>query len=115
VKEWCADQQIYLMTDQQVGWYIWLLVECWKGEGTLLTTDLSVLAKLARASSGQQFKDESRQVLLAFDEAFDEDGKGILIHRKMSELWIKQNVRHQQHSAAGKKSGEARARKAATS
>lgn len=111
LQEWCADTRIFMMADHQVGWYIWLVVECWKNQG-MLPNDPAMLFKLARASSRDVFDREKDAVLAAFDELVDGE-RPILIHRRMAELWQEQSKKYTQRVEAGKRSGESRARQKA--
>jgi hypothetical protein len=80
---WCGDQHVTCMNDRQVGWYIWLLVHCWKGRG-VLPNDPQILHSLAHATDPQQFAEESSQVLRAFEVS---DDKMQIVHRSFRAMW----------------------------
>jgi hypothetical protein len=114
--EWCANTNITLMEDYQVGWYAWLLVECWKGQG-YLANDPKILAKLARASNPETFQKESSPVLACFE--LDEDENRIVLPR-LKQLYeekvalVEANRRAgQQGSATRKKTAVGGTKKAA--
>lgn len=83
VNEWCTDQEILFMTDYQVGWHIWLLVECWKNGG-FLPNDPVKLAKFARAKSVAKFRNEMASVIAAFEPSPD---KQYIVHTRLAEMW----------------------------
>ena len=100
------------MTDYQVGWYVWLLVESWKARGTL-PNDPAILFKLSRAESRELFDKEKEAVLCEFDDVADSD-RPLLVHRRMSMLWKEKFASWEKTKAAAKMSVESRNRKRGT-
>ena len=76
-------RQSFSLSDYHVGWYIWLLVECWKTGGAL-PNDPVKLAKFARAKSTARFKREMANVLSEFEPT---DDGAYIVHRRMAQLW----------------------------
>lgn len=85
VNEWCCDQDILFMKDYQVGWYIWLLVECWKNGG-VLPNDPVKLARFARAKSAAKFSKEMAAVMGAFEISDDHEH---IVHTHLAAEWKK--------------------------
>ena len=71
IPAWKRNQHVFAMKDNQVGWYIWLILECWD-RGGYLPNDPPLLAKLARASSKTRFYKEFTTVLAEFELTEDE-------------------------------------------
>ena len=83
INDWSGDQKILFMKDHQVGWYIWLLVECWR-TGGYLPNDPVKLAKFARAKSPKVFEREMAAVMGGFELTPDEQH---IVHTRMADAW----------------------------
>ncbi len=105
VNEWLADRDLLFMDAEQRGWYLCLVLESWKGAGTL-ENDTDKLWKLARASSKKTFERKQDAVLSKFEEVTDEDRRPILVNRVMEELWRVQHETWQKKVAAGNASAK---------
>jgi uncharacterized protein YdaU (DUF1376 family) len=92
------------MKDFQRGWYISLLVECWRTQGTV-PNDPRILWILAGAESAEVFDTHKELVLSEFVES-ELDDKPVLLHPEMAELYIAQAKKYAQRVDAGKRSAE---------
>jgi uncharacterized protein YdaU (DUF1376 family) len=76
IPAWKRNEYVFAMKDYQVGWYIWLMIECWD-RGGYLPSDPALLSKLARAASPKRFYKEFVTVLAEFELTED---KSELVH-----------------------------------
>ncbi|HZU22981.1 MAG TPA: primase C-terminal domain-containing protein, partial [Terriglobales bacterium] len=109
-----GDPDIRLMKEEQRGWFMFLLLEAWKAGGTLPADDRSLYVLLG-CSSKQRWKRMKDEVLKKFRREIDSEGNPILVLDWMAETYAEQLNALNQRISAGKKSGEARAQKAAAS
>ena len=93
------------MDAEQRGWYWTLLIESLKTAG-VLESQLDDLWMVARASSRDSFQAKQDAVLAAFDKTTDDAGNPTLTHRRMADLWHKQNDVHAKRVAGGKARAE---------
>ncbi len=107
VHQWRGDTNVLCMKDRQVGWYVWLMAECWMNGG-FLPSEPKKLAKLARATSEKTFLNEMNAVLVAFEPTEDETQ---IFHPKLRRLWEENCVTAERNSQSGKKSAALRAQK----
>lgn len=103
INEWNSDQEIMCMTDYQIGWYISLLVACWK-TGGVLPNDPKKWVKFARAKSPKKFMQEMSSVMQAFEVTDDEEH---VVHKGLRQLWEQKQVLVQ----AKKRGGDGKAAK----
>jgi len=108
--DWLANDVVRFGCDYQRGWYIQLLVECWR-RGGALPDDPNVLWRLAGASSKKAFENDGdhRLVLGEFVRATLENGAHVLIHPWMTDHFEKQSRKYQQKCEAGRRSAAKRA------
>jgi uncharacterized protein YdaU (DUF1376 family) len=88
------------------GMYASLLIESWRRKG-VLPNDPAQLWRLAQADSPEQFKDAQDFVLSEFLPG-ELDGKPVLVHPRITQLWAQQAKAYAQKVEAGRKSGASR-------
>jgi hypothetical protein len=106
VDEWLADRNVRLMKDYERGWYISLLVESWSDHGTV-PNDPNVLWKLAGSQTKEFFEANNGAVLATFEQA-EVDGKPVLVHCRMANLYIQQHKNYKQKCDAARISADKR-------
>jgi uncharacterized protein YdaU (DUF1376 family) len=101
---WHKNRNVRYMTAQQVGWYVWLMIEAWQDGGTL-PNDPDWLWKLARAESKDEFQAKSDRVLAEFQQAIHE-GEPMLVHPKLADIYKARVASYRQKVEAGKASAQ---------
>src|SRR6185369_2147183 len=105
-KDWLSSDDVQLMTPAQRGLYIDLLARAWDNERAgYLTSDPEVLWRLARATSREEFDQNSTLVLKQFRTS--KDRKFIVHPRLVAERKKQLNYQHRQ-AESGRKSASAK-------
>jgi hypothetical protein len=106
VRDFSADQNIQVMTDQQLGWCIRLRVSAWQNAG-FLPLDIDRLWRLARATSKGNFKKHAELVLSEYAQVtIAEEEK--LMHRQLAPIYADTLEEWLKKRAAGIASATAR-------
>lgn len=108
---WNGNVNIAMMTAEERGWYISLLIRAWPSRGRL-PADMSMLATLAGAKKEKDFSRRSGLILDEFEQQVDSDGTTFLLHKPTAQNYADAIESWQQKRAAGLASAAARKRKA---
>ncbi len=109
VADFFADQNITVLTDTQLGWRTRLLAYAW-ANGARLQNDPDKLAKLANASSKDEFGASFLEALFDFEQV-TEEGRLFLLNRGMANAYAECLTISGKRSDAGKASAKARIKK----
>jgi uncharacterized protein YdaU (DUF1376 family) len=104
--DFIADENVVLMTNQELGCYIKLMCYCWR-EGSI-PADVSKIAKLCGEDGSAM-----AQLWLAIENCFDSaiDDASRLVHPRLEEERKKQDLFKKERKSAGKKGAKTRWRK----
>lgn len=101
--EFLSDENVVLMTNQEVGCYIKLMAYCWR-EGSI-PSDISKIAKLCGEDGSAM-----AQLWLAIGSCFAvaSDSQDRLVHPRLEKERMKQKEHAEERSASGKKGAKAK-------
>ena len=103
--DFLSDENVVLMSNEQVGCYIKLLCYCWR-EGSI-PNDMEFIARLCGVANGENMA-TLWQKKGGISECFQQDGSGRLFNRRLRLEREKQISHHHRQSQSGKKGAHVR-------
>jgi uncharacterized protein YdaU (DUF1376 family) len=105
VSDWDGSVIVKSGTSSERGMYASLIVETWRHRGFL--PDDPQLWRLAQADSLEQFQ-QAREFLLTEFVSGDLEGRRVIVHPRIMQLWEDNARKYAQKVEAGRKSGDSR-------